>query len=341
MLEMAVIGAGAIAKTHMKAVLNNPETELKAICDLNLEKAQKAVELLGIADKVKVYTDYMEMAVQEKLDAVIVVTDDKSHRPITVDLLEQGVHVLCEKPMALNVEDCKAMIHTAKTSGKTLMIGQICRFAPSFKRAKQLIEDGAIGELFFVESEYVHDYSIKGDQDWRVDPDRHPIVGGGCHAVDLLRWIAGNPEEVMAYANHKMLPTWPIDDCTIAIMKFPNDVVGKVLCSIGCKRDYSMKSKFYGTKGTILCDNTSSELILYTVEKDENGKDKPGGVPQSIDVHAESHNTVGELAEFVDVVLGKKELAMSGEEGASTVAACLAAVESAKIGLPVKVDYHF
>ena len=124
-------------------------------------------------------------------------------------------------------------------------------------------------------------------------------------------------------------------------MKFPNDVVGKVLCSIGCKRDYSMKSKFYGTKGTILCDNTSSELILYTVEKDENGKDKPCGVPQSIDVHAESHNTVGELAEFVDVVLGKKELAMSGEEGASTVAACLAAVESAKIGLPVKVDYHF
>ena len=130
----------------------------------------------------------------------------------------------------------------------------------------RLIDAGRIGELFFVESEYAHDYSTaaRGWNDWRVDSNRprEPYLGGGCHAVDLLRWIAGNPSEIMAYSNHKCLTDWPVDDCTISMMKFPNNVIGKVFVSIGCKRDYTMRSVFYGTRGTIIADNTLSLIHI-------------------------------------------------------------------------------
>ena len=79
-----------------------------------------------------------------------------------------------------------------KKTDKKFMVGQICRYTPGFKQAKEIIDSGAIGELTFVESEYAHDYSgIYAKETWRSDPVRNGVVGGGCHAVDLLRWIAG------------------------------------------------------------------------------------------------------------------------------------------------------
>lgn len=84
--------------------------------------------------------------------------------------------------------------------------------------------------------------------------------------MDFARWIAGDPYEVMAYSNHKMLKNFPTDDCTVAIMRFPNDVIGKVFVSTGCKRDYTMRSVFYGSKGTIITDNTSPHMTVFNGE---------------------------------------------------------------------------
>jgi len=341
MLKFGVIGCG-MGKAHMKGVLANPEAALVAICDTNLEKAEKTAADLEVKDSARIYECYKEMIEKEDLDAAIVATPDGTHREIVVDLLEAGIHVMCEKPMALTLEDCRAMIAAEKKTGKKLMIGQICRYTPGFKLAKALIDGGAIGDLFYVESEYAHDYMHMGTNHWRVDPARHPIVGGGCHAVDLVRWIAGNPIEVTAYENHKLLPEWPINDCTIGILKFPNDVIGKVFCSIGCKRPYTMRSQFFGTKGTILCDNTSRELTLFQPEVDEKGNEiHGGGTPRKIVVDINNHNATAEIAEFIDILLTGKEVRTTGFEGAATVSACLAMVESAREGKPVTVDYNF
>jgi len=155
--------------------------------------------------------------------------------------------------------------------------------------------------------------------------------------VDLLRWIAGNPTEVFAYANHKMLPGWPIDDCTISVMQFPNNVIGKVFVSVGCKRDYTMRTVLYGSKGTVICDNTSPNLTLYQVTEDKDEFTKP----QLIPIEINNHNTFGELDEFADLIIHDLPVKTTGYEGASTVAACLAAVESAKIHAPVKISYDF
>ena len=334
-VRFAVISATTMAQQHMRGMRQTNNSELVAICDIREEVLNETHKSFP---ETRAYTNVSEMLACDDIDAVIVCTPDQSHRELSLACLAAGKHVLCEKPLAMTVEDCKVIVEAAEKSDKKFMVGQICRFTPGFMAAKKLIDDGEIGELFYVESEYAHDYSkIPGKyKEWRKDPLRHGFLGGGCHAVDLLRWIAGNPTEVAAFANHKMLTDWPTDDCTIAIMKFPNDVIGKVFVSTGCKRDYTMRSVFYGSKGTIITDNTSNHMTVYKTDS-SCGFTTPMLYPISIN----NHNTMGEIEAFADIILNDKPVQMTAREGACTVAAALAAVRSSKSGQFEKVDYDF
>lgn len=343
-VRFGVISASPMAESHMTAIRDNADAVLTAVCDIDLEKAQRAAAKFQLPPE-RVFADYHELLALQDVDAVVICTPDQLHRQMTVDALQAGKHVLCEKPMALTRKDCAAMIRAGEESGRKLMIGQICRYTPGFRRAKELIDSGAIGELFFVESEYAHDYEkiIPDTSNWRADPLRSGFLGGGCHAVDLLRWIAGDPVEVMAYANKKMLTHLPTDDCTIAIMKFPHGVIGKVFVSIGCKRNYTMRSVFYGSKGTIIADNTTPFITLF--------QDSLGGgsylgceskeLPIQCPVALGNHNTIGEIEDFVHAICTDVPVQTDARQGAATVAASLAVLESVQKGLPVAPDYTF
>lgn len=345
-LNIAVVGVNSFGVFHMKGIQNLDCAKLVAICDTDEAILNKRAEEFGIA-KVDCYTDHRELLKREDIDIVTVATPDPVHRSITVDALKAGKHVLCEKPMAMRLSDCKEMVKAADGSGSKLMVGQVCRHTPSFIEAKAMVEDGLIGELFYVESEYAHDYSgIAGIGGWRMDPVelRQPVTGGGCHAVDLLRWIAGNPIEVFAYSNRKVLTNWPVDDCTVAVMKFPNDVIGKVTTSIGCKRDYTMRTVLWGSEGTIIVDNTSTHLTLFKNEFDGEIKFRGHhiqGIPIMIPVTVNNHNVASEIRDLCMTILNDTPVSPDGREGASTVAVCSAIVESASTGEKVVVDYNF
>ena len=341
-LVIGVLGVGGIGIAHLKAAAECENVAGVIACDVDSEllaKREKEVKCLAT------YTDWKEVIARDDVDAVIVATPDQIHREMVVAALEAGKHILCEKPFALHTEDCRAMIDCAKKTGKKLMIGQVCRLTPSFVLAKQIVDAGEIGELYFVESEYAHDYSEMPFH-WRNDPvdKRHPVAGGGCHAVDLLRWIAGNPTEAYGYTNKKVLTTWPCDDSAIAVLKFPNNVMGKVYVSTGCKRSYTMRTCLYGTKGTIIVDNTSTHMSLYKQEFE--GKSKMWGVPMKeieikIPVTVNNHNIRAEVFDFCDIVINDKEVVIKGEEGASTVAVCEAIIKSAETGKPEQIEYNF
>lgn len=344
-LKYAVIGCGTFGNRHIGELNVMPEMEIVALCDAHIEKCEERKAQYKL--NVNCYDNHMEMLEKEKIDIVAVVTADQAHRQATVDSLRAGCHVLCEKPMALLSEECEEMVKTADETGKLLMVGQICRYTPAFAKAKEMIEQGVIGDLIFVESEYAHDYmNARGVDEWRVTPEREPIIGGACHAIDLLRWIAGDPVETTAYSNHKMLKDWPVNDTTIAIFKFPNDVIGKVFASIGCKRDYTMRTCLYGTKGTIIVDNKSPELTLYLENEDEDicsdsrlGNITDKTVKHMIKVQLNDHNIREEHRQMVVAVTEGKPLITPGREGARTVAVCRAVVESARSGMPIKIKY--
>jgi len=332
--NFAVIGCSGMARGHMNGIVAKEGACLYAICDPATERLEECKEIYKPQLAV---TDYKELVDNPDIDAVCVIVPDQLHKEITVAFLRAGKAVLCEKPMALTVEECEEMIRAEKETNGRLMIGQVCRCTPAFKMAKEMVASGRIGELVFVESEYAHSYANKkGYGNWRFVPERHGFIGGGCHAVDLLRWIAGDPTEVYALANRKILTDWPVDDTSIAIFKFPNNVMGKVFVSIGCKRGYTMRTVLYGTNGTIICDNTSDHLQLF--EDDGRGEESFKNA-QIIPVDINNHNVTLEIDEFVDALLADGKMPVSSIEGANTVAACYAAVESAKVGAPVQIKY--
>lgn len=332
---VAIIGLN-FGMRHLEGAISNGY-EIGALCDLRESRLKEFSEKYNIPMD-RCFTDYHELLKMEDLDIVVIATPDQLHRPLSEEFLAAGKHVLCEKPLALTREDINAIVATEHKSGARFMVGQICRFTPAFVKAKEIIDAGTIGELYFVESEYAHDYMrIMADvQAWRSDPLRHGVIGGGCHAVDLLRWIAGNPTEVFAYGTHKLLPMAAYDDATVALLKFPNNVMGKVFVSTGCKRDYTMRTVIYGTKGTIICDNTSDHLTLFTVDETEWTKPK-----EIIPVEVNNHNAAAEISVFVDAIKSGEKVMTDAAEGASTVATCLAIVESAKKGVAVAPDYKF
>lgn len=334
--KVAVIGCGVIANKHMTGVNEKPECELYAICDsARDDRLQKHKEEYGA--KIAV-TDYKELVDDPNIDFVIITTPDNTHMEMACAFMRAGKDVLLEKPMALTMPECEEMLRVEKETGKRLMVGQVARYNNNARTAKKLVEEGAIGDLVYIESEYAHDYmKSRGYDDWRVSPEREGMIGGGCHAVDLLRWIAGNnPEEVHAFSTHKYLMDWPVNDTTIAIFKFPNGVIGKVFCGIGVKRNYTMRTCLYGTKGTLIWDGgRATEMYLYQV--DENGENykKPHIVPGN----PNGHNMAGEISDFVDAMIEGKPNPISALEGATTVAICRATVESAKTGETVKIVY--
>lgn len=343
-VRMAVIGLKTFGKNaHVMGILGCKDAELVAVCDVVEDIAKAVSEQHGVP----YHLDYRELLKREDLDAITIATPDQVHREIAVAAMEAGKDVLCEKPLALTVADCRAMVEASRKYGRKLMVGQICRLAPSFILAKQLIDRGEIGEIFFIESEYAHDYAKKVGPNWRFDPKspRHPVTGGACHAMDLMRWIAGDPTEVFAYANKKMFAACPTDDCVIAVMKFPGEVIGKMFTSIGCKRRYTMRTCIYGSKGTIIVDNTSADLSLFKAEVEGTDmftdKIENQSVEMRIPVRAVKHNIHDEINNFVKCILTDTQPETDGVEGGKTVAACCAIVQSTETGEKVKPDYSF
>lgn len=342
-VNIAIIGGGAFSHTHIEGALASHNVNLVCVCEKDEEKAQALREQY----KIKVINDMEEIFADPTIAGVTLPLPDQVHCEVSVKAMRAGKHVLCEKPMSLKLDECKEMIKVSKETGKFLMVGQICRFTPAFVRTKELIEAGEIGELFFAESEYAHDYSKLGAS-WRFDPKspRHGLIGGGCHAVDLLRWLCGNPIQVFGYSNRKVLKDWPTDDAVIAVMDMPNDVKAKIFCSIGCKRRYTMRTVLYGTQGTIICDNASNSISIFKNSINNDGVEdylaKPSKeIEIKLPIAVSDHNFAAEVTDFANCILTNTAPKLSGAEGASTVSVCTAIIESCEKNVPVTVDYGF
>ena len=346
-LRVAVIGVSleGIGNSHSRSVIANNNTELAVICEVNEEWAKDRAALYGVP----YCTDYHDLLDRDDIDIAIICSPDNLHAQMVSDFLHAGKHVLCEKPLALTKEDCQLILDADKETTPKLMVGQVCRKTPSFVKAKQIVDEGVIGDLVYIESEYSHNYTNMPIH-WRnsYEIPRHPFTGGACHSVDLLRWFAGNPTEVFAYGNHKLLPAeyGPCDDTMCSLMKFPNGVVGRVFVSIGCQSPGTgIRTLLYGTKGTIIMSAGDRHITLYLADFGFEKSDKILGTSQlykngiQIPVALGSHNTAAELEEFVDIIKNDKEVAVSAREGADTVAVCVAAIRSTETGLPVNVEY--
>lgn len=194
-LKVAIISGGMIANAaHIPAYRNmRDDVEIVAVCDIYEPSARATAERWGISG---VYTNAEEMLEREKPDLVSVCTSNAAHKSMTMLALQHGANVICEKPLAVTYRDAKELFDTAARMGKKLVACQSSRFTPEYLDARELVEKGYIGDIYFSELSRIR---RRGVPTWGSFHKKDVNGGGafcdiGVHLLDAIVWIMGNPK---------------------------------------------------------------------------------------------------------------------------------------------------
>ena len=200
-MKIAIIGCGAIANNaHIPAYLKNKDAEIKWFCDIIPERADAAVKKYNCGKSVY---DYHEILDDPEIDAVSVCTPNNVHAPITIDFLNAGKNVLCEKPAARTYNEALTMLNAQHKTGKILNIGVVNRFNNGVNRIKKLIDDGELGRIYQVYVSFRSHRAIPGIGGAFTDKE---IAGGGVlidwgvHFLDIVMYCCGDPKPKTASA---------------------------------------------------------------------------------------------------------------------------------------------
>lgn len=342
-LKMGIIGVGGIAQgRHIPTYLKlSEQVEITAISDVNLERAKEVAAKFNIN---QIYTDYNELF--SDVDAVTICTPNKFHAEITVAALEAGVHVLCEKPMAMSVEECQEMVDAAKASGKMLSIAYHYRFMKNSQAAKNMMLADEIGKPLVTRVQALRRRKVPG---WGVFTNKELQGGGslidyGCHLLDLSLWLMGNPKPVEVSGttynvlskspdqvnqwgqfNHE---TFDVDDHVTAYVKFDNgaSMLLETSWAANIKSD-SEHLSISGAKGGL-------EVFPFQMFKADNG--------MLLDTEAawipgEEDPSVPQALNFINACLGKEELVVSPEQAFQTSQIIEAIYKSSESGQAIKI----
>ncbi|MFC1672300.1 Gfo/Idh/MocA family protein, partial [Planctomycetota bacterium] len=194
-LRVGVIGLG-MGCGHVKTFQSHPNAEVVAIADVNEERLHPLKDELGVPVG---YTSGEEMIRNETLDIVSVCTPNKFHKPLTLEALNAGCHVLCEKPMAMSAAEGREMVAAAKEAGKRLMINFSYRFNEQSFALKKQVDTGILGDVYFARTVWHRRRGMPGFGGWfgqKALSGGGPLIDLGVHRIDLALWLMGYPKPV-------------------------------------------------------------------------------------------------------------------------------------------------
>jgi len=245
-LRVGIVGCGLIGQKRARAL--GPAGRVVACADLDEDRARAAAE----HDGARVFSDWRQLVSLPDVDVVVVATPHDTLAPITLAAVEAGKHVLVEKPAARSPAELKPVIEAAERRRAKVHVGFNHRYHRSFRKAREIFESGALGELMFVRARYGHGGRIGYDQEWRARPE---ISGGGelidqgPHLIDLARWFLGDFSEVQGFA-HTYYWSMPVEDNGFMLLKTPRRQVAFLHASCTeWKNLFSME--IYGREGKL------------------------------------------------------------------------------------------
>ena len=338
-VRCGLIGYGAWGRHHARAISSVEGARLAAICARSPESAAQA---RADYPEAHLYADHREMLAREALDLCDVVLPSDLHFAVARDVLESGRHLLLEKPMALTLEDCSALVELARARGRVLAIGHELRMSSLWGKVKELVDGGAIGEPLYGMIELWRRPYRLGSGGWRYDAGRvgNWILEEPIHFFDLARWYfagVGEPVSVYAAANGKRPEHPELHDNFSAIMSFPRGryaVISQTLAAW----EHHQTAKITGTDGAVWAswsgamDRTFEPTFWLKLQRGE-GPVEEVPVPKA---SGEVYELVDEVAAVVRAVRGEgTPVPCTGEDGWWSTAMCLRAAESIRTGRPV------
>ncbi len=323
------MGAGLQARRRGPVLLQFPETELVVVSAAHLEPAEHLAARLG-CDAAK---GWEPVVARDDLDAVIVATPPHLHAAISLAALRNGLHVLCEKPLARTLDEAQTMMAEAKKAGRVLKCGFNHRHHPAVQQARKWFEEGRIGEPAFIRARYGIGGRPGYEQEWRADPE---IVSGGqlmeqgIHAVDLARWFLGKFSQVIAFAETRFWNTGPLEDNAFVLYRTPTGVVASVHSSLTQWKNL-FSFELYGNDGYIVVEGLGGG---YGTEKAFFGK-RDSVAPfaeEVVEFRAEDRSWQEEWQEFAAAIVDRREPIGSASDGLEAMRLVFAAYESARTG---------
>lgn len=340
-VRFGLVGFGAWGQYHARSIAEHPEAQLVAI--VAPSKASRAAAAQAHSGA-KIFSDHRQMLAAGPLDLVDIVTPSHTHREIATDALNAGCHLLLEKPMALTIEDCRAIVRLARERGRKLAVGHELRHSSQWGEIKRVIERGTIGEPHYVLVELSRRPYRLGAGGWRYDAARVGswVLEEPIHFFDLARWYlagAGEPVELYARGKSRDAARPELLDNFSAMFSYANGayaVVSQTLAAF----EHHQTVKVAGSRGALWAgwsgamDRTLEPTCFLRVFDGE----KLEEVPLAQHSSGEVFELREEIAQYVRMVRGEVEPAADGRDGLCSAGLCLLAEQSIREGRPVRVD---
>ncbi|MDA0748370.1 MAG: Gfo/Idh/MocA family oxidoreductase [bacterium] len=339
MVRVGFVGLGHNGVAHVEAHRRVGKSEVVALCDTNPARLQEVSEQFGVS---RTYATAEALCANEDVDAVSIHTGDPYHVEPFAAAVRNGKHVLVEKPLANSVEEVEAIVRVAQEADQSLKlaVGYILRFNPVFEAIHRLCVDGRLGKVYYMEGDYIHNLLYQANQtdahtgvNWYLESER-PVVGGGSHPLDLLRWFSGaEVVEVMGYSNHVAFPEMKNDDCQVGMFRFNNGAVAKVAALYAPRRDGPLyyNLRLYGTMGTVERDQAA-------IAKDE-ADVHPAFEAVEAD-RVKGHPYDPEVEDWLDAIVEDRTPRCDVFDGANSTVATLVAAEAMSQGKTLSVPVY-
>lgn len=341
MINVAIIGAGAISPAHIKGYLEFPDKcRIVAISDIYQEKAEKLVNEYNLeAVTVK---DYKELLNRKDIDLVSVCTPPYTHAQIAIDFLNAGKHVLVEKPMASSLEECDAMNAAAQRSGKILSVVAQNRFLNPMMKLKHILEQDLIGPIVHVQ---VDSYWWRGhcyyDLWWRGTWEKEgggPTLNHAVHHIDIFQWMNGMPSEITAVMSNTSHDNAEVEDISIAIGRYDSGCLAQITSSV-VHHGQEQQLIFQGKNARI----SSPWKLKASKSKDNGFPEEDTQLEEEIqrayealpDIPYEGHP--GQIHNVLTAIENNSDVLIDGHQGRKTLELITAIYEAASFGKTVKL----
>lgn len=343
MFGIGIIGCGKIAQVrHIPEYAENPDAKLLGFYDINLERARELAEKHGAT----AYETVEELLANPQIQAVSICAANFAHAELTITALRAGKHVLCEKPMAITLQECESMVEEARKAGKYLMIGHNQRLAKAHSTAKELIDEGLIGRIVTFRTTFGHG----GPETWSVDPgkntwffDKNKAAMGamadlGIHKTDLVQFLTGQ-RVVRTTAKITTLDKRDgsgnligVDDNAICIYEMSGGTVGTMTASWTYYGPEDNSTVLYGTKGIMRIYDDPAHSIVVNLND---------GTVKHYDVDAiqtnDNQTKSGIIDLWMESLVNNKQPEISGESALAAMRAVFASIRSSETGMAVEV----
>ena len=328
-MKVAVIGAGNNGRGHARGLAKIEGVNVVGIADPVVERAEAAAAEMGANP----YSDHRTMLDEAKPEVVWISSPCWLHAEHTMDCAQAGAHIMCEKPMALNLDDCDRMIGAARANHVKLMIGQSTRYADALVELKRIYESGRCGDLVCAWSIRMSYHHVRPDALWRLDGEKSGgvVFEWEVHEIDFVCSIGGKVSQVYAQTAHSRQNAPTFVDHFSTILTFEGGGYGNLEASQSCTLGM-MSRGFTGTRGTAQAEGRDT-VRLKTVDMDEAeiiGTDSGEHI-------ARGPGKLTQDADFIRAIREDDESPIPGEDGRANVEIGLAIVESGRTGEVVKL----